>query len=153
MFDSYLIKTGDTIENIAKKYHTNKEYLYDINNIYSDDELREGRELIVPSIEDVYFNTYKVLKGDTLYKISKEFNINPDLLSAINGINKEEYIYPNQELMVPKTGYSYYITAEGDTLKMVRDTFKTDYDKLLKNNKTIYLLPEQLIVMKKEKYD
>lgn len=149
MFESYLIKDGDTLDSIAKRCNISKEYLIDINNIYSINDIKEGRELIVPKTEDVYFNKYTIEKGDTLYAIGRKYNINPDLLAAINGLNKEEYIYPNQEIMVPKNGYSYYITASGDTLGMVKDIFDTTYEKLLSENKTIYLLPEQLIVFKK----
>ena len=88
-------------------------------------------------------------KGDTLYKIAKIYNVNPSLLSAINGIGENDYIYENQEIMVPKKGYNYYVTAEGDTLEIIKKAFNTSFDKLIKENKTIYLLPEQLIVMKK----
>ncbi len=149
MFDTYIIKNGDTLENLARSYNVSKEYLIDINNLYYIDDFKEGRELIVPKVSDVYFNTYKIEKGDTLYKIAKKYNINPDLLSSLNGINKDEYIYPNQEIMVPKENYLYYITAEGDTLSQVVNTFKTSTDKLLKENSAIYLLPEQLIVLRK----
>ena len=149
MFDTYIIKNGDTLENLARSYNVSKEYLIDINNLYYIDDFKEGRELIVPKVSDVYFNTYKIEKGDTLYKIAKKYNINPDLLSSLNGINMDEYIYPNQEIMVPKENYLYYITAEGDTLSQVVNTFKTSTDKLLKENSAIYLLPEQLIVLRK----
>ena len=149
MFDTYIIKNGDTLENLARSYNVSKEYLIDINNLYYIDDFKEGRELIVPKVSDVYFNTYKIEKGDTLYKIAKKYNINPDLLSSLNGINKDEYIYPNQEIMVPKDNYLYYITAEGDTLSQVVNTFKTSTEKLLKENSAIYLLPEQLIVLRK----
>lgn len=149
MFISYLIKKGDTLDNISRNYGVSKEYLMDINNISYYDDIKEGRELIVPSINDVYFDTYKIEKGDTLYAISKKYNVNPSLLSALNGLNMEEYIYPGQEIMIPKKGYSYYITAEGDTLKTVSDTFGANYQDLINQNKTIYLLPEQLLVIKK----
>lgn len=149
MFESYLIKKGDTLDSIAKYYRVPKDYLIDINNLYYDD-FKEGRELVVPKINDIYFDIYKIEKGDTLYAIAKKYNINPTLLAALNGINKEDYIYPNQDLMVPKNGYSYYITAEGDTLDMVKNVFKTDMEDLLTQNKTIYLLPEQLLVIKKK---
>jgi len=149
MFDSYEIKKGDTLESISKKYNVSREYLIDINNLYYVDDFKEGRELIVPKVTDVYFNTYKVEKGDNLYQIARRYNVNPSLLSALNGIKDDEYIYPNQEILIPKNGYSYYITAEGDTLDMVKKAFNTSYDRLLDENKTIYLLPEQLIVLKK----
>lgn len=99
-------------------------------------------------MNDTYFTYYTIEKGDNLYEISRKYNINPKLLAAINGIDDNEYIYPGQELMIPKSGYSYYITGEGDTLKGVADAFRTSTDNLLKMNKTIYLLPEQILVYK-----
>lgn len=149
MFDTYLVKKGDTLDSISRKYNVSKSYLIDINNIFFEDDVKEGRELIVPKVEDVYFDTYVIEKGDTLYAISRRYNVNPELLSAVNGINKEDYIYPGQKIMIPKSGYSYYITADGDTLDIVKNAFNTTYDKLLDENKTVYLMPEQLIVLKK----
>ena len=86
--------------------------------------------------------------GDNLYEIARMYNINPKLLAAINGIKDNEYIYPGQEIMIPKSGYSYYITGEGDTINTVLDAFKANKDDLLEYNKTIYLLPEQIMVYK-----
>ena len=102
----------------------------------------------VIKMEETYFTYYTIEKGDNIYEISRKYNINPKLLSAINGIKDNEYIYPGQELMIPKNGYSYYITAEGDTLKGVSDAFRTNTDQILKYNRTIYLLPDQLLVYK-----
>ena len=99
------------------------------------------------------FESYLVKKGDTLDSLARKYNVNPNLLSSLNGINVDDYIYPNQEIMVPKNGYSYYITADGDTLNMVKDAFNVSYSQLLDQNKTIYLMPEQLIVVKKNMND
>ncbi len=97
---------------------------------------------------NTYFTYYTIEKGDNLYEISRKYNINPKLLATINGIKDNEYIYPGQELMIPKSGYSYYITGEGDTLSGVTDAFRTNLDGMLKYNKTIYLLPDQILVYK-----
>lgn len=148
MFDSYQIKYGDSFESIANKYNTSKEYLMSINNIYFEDNLRQGMDIIVPKSKEKYFMVYKIKKGDSLYKISKDYNINPELLANMNGININDYIYPDQELIVPKSGYSYYITAEGDTLDIVSSKFKKPINYLLQENETIYLSPNQLIVSK-----
>ena len=51
-------------------------------NIYFFEDFKEGRELIVPKSEDLYFDTYIVEKGDNLYQIAKRYNVNPDLLSS-----------------------------------------------------------------------
>ena len=98
--------------------------------------------------ENTYFTYYTIEKGDNLYEISRKYNINPKLLAAMNGIEDNEYIYPGQELMIPKSGYSYYITGDGDTLKGVADAFRTSTDNVLKFNKTVYLLPDQILVFK-----
>lgn len=98
---------------------------------------------------DTYFDYYTIDKGDNLYKISKKYNINPNLLASLNGLNIDDYIYPGQVLLIPNSNYSYYITKSGDTLDMVANTFNVSKDKLLNDNKTIYLLEGQMIVKKK----
>ena len=50
--------------------------------------------------------------------------------------------------MIPKSGYSFYITKEGDTLNLVADRFNRKIDELTKMNTTIYLLPGQLMINK-----
>ena len=95
-----------------------------------------------------YYTTYEVEKGDTLYNISKEYNINPTLLATLNGLNIDDYIYPNQVLLIPKSEYSYYITKEGDTMDIITNIFNCKKEEILDNNK-IYLMEGQLLVKKK----
>ena len=68
----------------------------------------------------------------------------------MNGLEINDYIYPNQEILIPKSGYSYYITKEGDTLETVADTFKVTKNKLLENNPTIYLLAGQIMTKRND---
>ena len=102
------------------------------------------------SNNDEFFIVYKIESGDSLYKIAQKYNINPKLLANFNGLNMDDYIYPNQEILIPKSGYSYYITAEGDTLDTVADVFQITKDKLLNQNKVIYLLKDQIMVNKRD---
>ena len=138
MFDRYTIIPGDTLKNIADRFNTKPEILMDINNIYFPDEFRVGMDIVVPKNAEQYFNYYTIEAGDSLYKIAKKYNINPTLLASLNGLNMEDYIYPNQEILIPKSGYSYYITAEGDTLDTVANMFKISKLDLLNQNDTIY---------------
>ena len=66
----------------------------------------------------------------------------------INGLNKDDYIYPNQEILIPKNNYSYYVTKDGDTMNLVSNKFNQPVSELLAHNETIYLLPEQMIFYK-----
>lgn len=146
MYDKYVIEEGDTLKSIADKFNTLESTIMDINNISEPSLLRQGMEIIVPKESEKYFEYYTIKKGDNIYKIAREYNINPELLSALNGLEGDDFIYPEQRLLIPKSGYSYYITREGDTLDIVADRFNISKDKLLSHNDVIYLLPGQLLV-------
>ena len=148
MYDKYLIQQGDTIESIASKFNTDERLIMDLNNIPFKDMIEEGKEIIVPINKERYFEYYTIKAGDSLYAIAKMYNINPDLLALLNGLNKDDYIYPNEEILIPKSNYSYYVTAEGDTLDLVAQKFKENIKDMIEDNDTIYLLPGQLIVKK-----
>ena len=143
MYDKYSIKNGETL---ANKFTNQEEYFKGKNNVYINNQLRANIDIIVPQNKDNYFNYYVIEKGDSLYAIAKKYNINPELLASMNGLNMNDYIYPNQEILIPKSGYSYYITKEGDTLSTVADIFKQNKDEVLATNPTVYLLAGQIMV-------
>ncbi len=96
-----------------------------------------------------FYTYYEIEKGDTLYQISKKFNVNTKLLAELNGLSLEDYIYPGETLIIPRKEVSYYITKDGDTLMTVSNIFSTNEEELIKQNKTIYLLAGQMIYYKK----
>lgn len=100
-------------------------------------------------MENPYYSLYEIKKGDSLYKISKEYNVNTKLLAELNGLNIDDYIYPEQILLIPKKEVSYYITKDGDTLYSISNIFDTKEINIISQNKTIYLLPGQMIFFKK----
>lgn len=148
MYDKYLIQQGDNLSSIAKKFNTKESIIMELNNIPFPDFIREGREVIVPINKEKYFEYYTIKQGDSLYAIARKYNINPDLLAILNGLENDDYIYPNQEILIPKSNYSYYVTKDGDTIDIVSQKFNIASKDLLNNNETIYLLPGQLLVRK-----
>ena len=146
MYDTYVIEKNDTVATISSKFNTSPEVLYQLKGYVLD--LVPGNTLVVPRITSNYFDYYTVSKGDTLYKIASENNIDADLLAQLNGINKSDYIYANQTLLIPKAGSILYITAMGDTLSEISKGLNVSIDKLISQNDNIYLQPEQLIVYK-----
>lgn len=150
MYDKYTVGYNESLNDIASRFNTTKEELMSINNLYDEVMLRAGMDIAVPASND-YITTYTVNSGDNLYAIARRYNINPTLLAALNGLNMDDYIYPNQKIMIPKSGYSFYITKDGDTLSIVADKFKRNADEIIKMNQTIYLLPGQLMINKTNK--
>lgn len=146
MYNTYATKNNETIDTIAKKFNTTPEVLNQLNGYIAD--IVPGMNLIVPKVTSKYFDYYTVSKGDTLYKIAEEKNLDPNLLAELNGINKDDYIYPNQVLLIPRPGSILYFTATGDTLNEIATGLGTTVKELLEQNEKIYLQPEQLIVFK-----
>lgn len=99
-------------------------------------------------LDTPYYTYYTVNEGDTLYEISRKFNVNPKLVAELNGLDVNEYIYPMQVLIIPKKGIQYYITKENDTLKTVSNIFNVKENDIVSENKSIYLLPGQMIFYK-----
>ena len=99
-------------------------------------------------MNDKFYNTYIIKKGDTLYGISEDYNTNPDLLAILNGLDKDDYIYPGQSIKIPLNNVKYYITKDNDTINELSNIFGVKDIELLKQNNSIYLLPGQMIFYK-----
>lgn len=142
----YIIEEGDTIASIAKKLGVRVVDLVRINRLENVYELTPGDVLLIPDINKSYpFEYYVVKKGDNLYQIGLKYNIDPDLLAELNGLELNEYLYPEQKLLVPKKDVKIYITKEGDTLNYISDDLGVPRESILLYNQNIYLLPGQLI--------
>ena len=101
-------------------------------------------------LESPFYVAYEIKKGDTLYQISKDYNVNTKLLAELNGLNMTDYIYPGQTILIPKKDVSYYITKDGDTLSNVSKIFGVSENDLVLQNKTIYLSEGQMIYYKRD---
>lgn len=70
-YDTYIVKSGDSLWSIASKNNTTVDKLKDINNL-SSNLLSVGQKLLIPK-SSISFKTYTVKSGDTLYKIAQEY--------------------------------------------------------------------------------
>jgi len=119
MYSIYQVEYGDTIDIIAKKSGTTSENIKNINGINSDMDLMVGSLVIIPKKTDNYFENYVVKAGDSIYSIARMYNTNPDTLLLLNGLNKDDYIYPNQEIIVPLNGVVVYVNNEDPAKRVI----------------------------------
>lgn len=98
---------------------------------------------------DDYFEYYVVKKGDNLYDIARKNNIDVNDLLLINGLKKDDYIYPDQKILVPKSNYKIIITKDNDTFSSISKRLNIPVSDLINQNSNLYLIPEQLIVYRK----
>lgn len=147
--DIYYLEPGLEII-IPKEEDISDEIIDDIKDNNINNDINNTASSDKDDISDNSLYTYyTVKKNDNLYKIGSEYNISSEMLANINGLELNEYIFPDQKLLVPKKNVTLYITEDGDTIKSVTENLKTSPEEIIMYNNNIYLLPEQLIAVRK----
>ena len=146
MYEVYTVKFGDTIEGIVSIFNTNLDELTKLNSIIDLTNLKEGMQIMVPNYNSNPYRYYTVKKGDTIKGIASMYGVDYNLLLKLNGLDINDYIYPNQTIVLPKEGVSLFLTKDNDTLKTILDELGMNVMELMENNKNIYLRENQIIV-------
>lgn len=117
-FGQYVVKKGDTLFLIAKKYNTTPEQLMMINNL-SSTMIYPNQVLYVPYVENEGFisDEYITKNGDSLNLIAKKHQMKPDNLLMYNDVKKLELV-PNQVVKLGEKK-SMYVIEDGDTVDMI----------------------------------
>ena len=141
--NTYVVKKGDSLYQIAKKYNTTIDEIKKLNNL-SSNTLKIGQNLLIPAkktsssttpIED-NTNIYIVKKGDSLYQIAKKNNTTVAKIKELNNL-KSDILSINQELKIPKSTkeeYTLYIVKKGDSLYQIAKKYNTTVDEIKKLN-------------------
>lgn len=128
--DYYVVKKGDSLWSIAKKYNMTVDELKSINNLKSN-LLSIGQRLKIKESNDNQ-NIYIVKKGDTLYKIANMYGTTVDNLKALNNL-KNNNLSIGQMLIVPSKN-KIYIVQKGDSLWSIARKYDTTVDSIKRNN-------------------
>lgn len=119
----YIVKGGDTLYSIAKKYNLTVDYIKKINDL-SSNFLTIGQSLLIDNnVNDNNFDQYEKLyyvkKGDTLYNIANENNVSVDQIKKINNLSNN-ILSIGQVLKIPNNSidnnYISYVVKKGDNL-------------------------------------
>ena len=85
IYQTYTVKKGDSLYQIAKTYNTSVDQIKKINNLTSNN-LSIGQVLNIPGTNVNTSTTYTVKKGDTLYSIAKKFNTTINNIMSKNNL-------------------------------------------------------------------
>ena len=93
----YVVKPGDSLWSIAKKYNITVNELKDANNL-SSNMLSIGQQLIIPETSE--YETYVVKSGDSLWKIAQNYDVNVNDLIKLNNLSSD-VLQIGQTLLIP----------------------------------------------------
>jgi membrane-bound lytic murein transglycosylase D len=104
---THIVRTGDTLYDIANDYKVSVNALKQINGLRSS-RIYPGKELRIPastpssapSSTVTEAGTYRVKKGDTLYDIAQRFGVSISELRRVNNLRTSR-IYPGDVLRIP----------------------------------------------------
>ena len=111
-WERHLVKMGETLALIAKKYGTTVEAIREVNHLGKKSIIREGTYLLIPvernrgQISPTLAKSngerqeiiYRVRRGDSLWKISQEFNVSIHEIKKWNDIEDGELIKTGERL-------------------------------------------------------
>jgi murein DD-endopeptidase MepM/ murein hydrolase activator NlpD len=93
--DEIVVKRGDTLYSLSKRYDVQLRDLIDANNLRPPYTLRIGQVLRVP-----ISNYHVVKRGDTLYSLSRKYNVDVKTLAANNGLESPYTLIVGQRLAI-----------------------------------------------------
>lgn len=112
-FISHQVSQGETVYSIARKYKITEKEIIKLNPD-AKDRVYEGLVLILPSSaqkstavevapeqEDIRFKTHKVRRKETLYSISKKYNVTQDAIKKYNKRLYSETLRKGDRIRIP----------------------------------------------------
>ena len=109
---TYVVKKGDTLSGIAKRFNMTLTELCAVNGIDNPDRIAAGQKLTLPGQVDMDApqpeepepapagNVYEVKKGDTLSEIALRFGTTVKKLKGLNALANDK-ILVGQKLVIP----------------------------------------------------
>jgi membrane-bound lytic murein transglycosylase D len=105
----YRVRAGETLSSIARRHGIPVSTLARLNNMGTADALVKGQRLVIKASTRRYRDEgaqsgrrvlYTVRRGDTVFSISKQFQVSVPQLKSWNGLNQHHQIRAGQHLVM-----------------------------------------------------
>jgi membrane-bound lytic murein transglycosylase D len=105
----YRVRAGETLASIARRHGMPVTTLARLNNLGAADALVKGQRLVIKASSRRYRDEgsgsgrrvlYTVRRGDTIYSISRQFQVSVPKLKSWNGLNQHHQIRAGQRLVM-----------------------------------------------------
>ncbi len=105
----YKVRAGETLSSIARRHGMPVSTLARLNNLALGDPVVKGQRLVIKASSRHYRDEgvasgrrvlYTVRRGDTVYSISRQFQVSVTQLKSWNGLNQHHQIRAGQRLVM-----------------------------------------------------
>lgn len=149
--DIHVVKSGETLNSIARKYHLQLNYLAALNNLSRTANVRVGQRLkIEGDVDPAPIKTetvaakpqatssrateaYRVKSGESLNSIANRAGMSVSELAALNNLSPRAGLQVGQTIQIPKL-ISQYTVKRGDTLIGLASRYGMDTSQLAELN-------------------
>ena len=101
-YQTYIVKSGDTLSGIGSKFGVSYQKIAADNNISNPNLIHPGQvlKIYIDQPQQPVYETYIVKSGDTLSKIAQQLRTTVDKIARDNGINNVNLITIGQKLKI-----------------------------------------------------
>ena len=138
--EQYVVKPGDSLYMIAKKYNVSVDSLKQINHLVSN-VIYPNQILFIPKNKDTYMTGTTVTQiNDSINDLITKYSLT---LTEISNLK----VVPNQTISLREK--QYYTIQPNDSLEELLMKFDLKPIELLKLNKDIWIVPGEKIIIEK----
>ena len=145
--DIHVVKSGETLAGIARKYSLQLSYLAGLNGLSTTSSVNIGQKLKIDGdlpikkvsatstsrINAKNTESYTVKSGESLNLIANRFGISTKDLAEVNGLTAKSNLQRGQSILVPKTIKDYRIQS-GDSLIRLANRYGLETNQLAEMN-------------------
>ncbi len=127
----YVVKFGDTLFSIARRYGTSVESIARANGIINPHRIYVGQTLVIPNCRKAACLVHVVQHGDTLYSIARHYGTSVRAIARQNFIPYPGRIFIGQKLIIcdgrpqPVPKVRIHIVKPGDTIYSIAVRYGT----------------------------
>lgn len=114
----YRVRSGDTVDQIAKRWNIPIKTLIAANRLRPPYTLQPGQQLSMPP----GINRYRVQTGDSVYRLAQYFGVSVAAIAQANTLEPPYILRVDQLLTIPM-GVPYYVVQPGDTLLDIAERY------------------------------
>lgn len=131
IYEVYVVEPGDSLYNIARRYHTTVAQLRSLNGVEGGRDLTVGRSVIVPRVDETIFETVVVETGDSLYSLSRRHGVSVSVLRILNRLAEARDLKVGEVILVPKledAALGVHVIRLGDSLTKIAEAYETSIE-------------------------